>query len=736
MRAQRRTCALLLCGLLLSLDAAAQQRVPTQEEFFEIVRTQGVAAAVDLFHSVRQRNPDAVIFAERPMNNLALRYLYGGRVEEAIELLKLNVLAYPDAFNTYDSLAEGYMIHGDIDLAIGNYQQSVDLKPDNTRGVRYIYLLQHYTKDEHYIPMRDGVKLFTQVYLPKERSKTYPILLRRTPYSVGYYGPTYFNDRLGPNDLYPRAGFIFVYQDVRGTFLSEGDFVVMRPHQANKRGPQDTDESSDTYDTIEWLLANVPNNNGRVGIYGVSYSGFQAVMGMIDAHPALVAASPQASPADMWIGDDFHHNGAFRLMYTFDWLLGSARQRTGPSTAGPTRFDYGTPDGYQFFLDLGVLSNVDARYLHGGVPTWNEYMEHGDYDDYWMRQSVLPHLEHIGLGVLHVAGWFDAEDFRGPLNIYRTLEERNPHNRSTIVIGPWRHGGWTSMAGDALGEINFVQKTGDYFREKVEFPFFNYYLKGEGPLDLPEALVFETGLNEWRSYNRWPPPEASEKSLYLRAGGRLAFEPPAADASQAHDSYVSDLDKPVPWSAEIGTRQGYLWMVEDQRFAARRPDVLVYRSDVLTEDLTIAGPIIADLFVSTTGTDADWIVKLIDVYPDTTSERGASSGTPMGGFEMLLAADVFRSKYRKSFEHPEPLVPNRVTEISFGLGDRCHTFRRGHRIMVQVQSTWFPVIDRNPQTFVDIYHARVEDYQDAEHKVFRAPDYPSHLRLLVVDRAR
>lgn len=734
MRAHRSTLVVLLCGLLFAPQAAAQERVPTQDEFFEVVRTEGVAKAVELFHAVRQRHPDAVIFSEYPMNNLGLRYLYGGQVEEAIELLKLNVLAYPQAFNTYDSLAEAYMIDGDFEAAIENYEISVELEPDNIRGFRYIYLLQHYTKEEHYITMRDGVRLFTQVYIPNDRSKTYPVLLRRTPYSVGYYGPTYFHQRLGPNDLYPREGFIFVYQDVRGTFMSEGDFVVMRPHKPDKQGPQDTDESSDTYDTIEWLLENVPNNNGRVGIYGISYPGFQAVMGMIDAHPALVASSPQASPADMWTGDDFHHNGAFRLMYTFDWLVRSASERTGPSTTGSTRFSYGTPDGYQFFLDLGPLSNVDAKYLHGRVPTWNEYMEHGDYDDYWMRQSVLPHLQDIELGVLNVAGWFDAEDFHGPMDIYYTVEEQNPDNKSTIVIGPWRHGGWASMDGDALGEINFVQKTGEYFRENVEFPFFNYYLKDEGPLDLPEALVFETGTNEWRSYDHWPPEEVTKKSLYFHADGGLSFEPPSRDPSAAHDSYFSDLDKPVPWSAGIATRQGHLWMVEDQRFAARRPDVLVYQSDVLTEDITIAGPVIAKLFVSTTGTDADWIVKLIDVYPDGTWERGANSSMRMGGFQMLLAGEVFRSKYRNSFENPEPMIPDQVTEISFDLGDKCHTFAKGHRIMVQVQSTWFPVIDRNPQTFVDIYHASEADYQNATHTVHRAPDFPSHLELLVVER--
>ncbi len=732
MVAFRRASLTILCLILCTSALAAQVQVPTQEEFFEIVRTQGVAEAVELFHSLRQQHPDAVIFGEYPMNNQGLRYLYGGRVEEAIELLDLNVIAYPDAYNTWDSLAEAYMIHGDLDTAIEHYRKSVELNPDNIRGVRYIYLLQHYTKHEYRIPMRDGVELFTQVYIPKDRSEDYPILIRRTPYSVGYYGPTYFHQRLGPNDLYPKEGFIFVLQDVRGTFQSEGDFVVMRPHKPQKRPSQDTDESSDTYDTIEWLLENVPNHNGRVGLYGVSYSGFQTVMGMIEAHPALKAASPQASPADMWMGDDFHHNGALRLMYTFDWLVNSAQTRTALTTAF-TRFDYGTPDGYQFFFDLGPLPNVDRRYFQGRVPTWNEYMEHGDYDEYWKRQNVLPHLENVTLPVLHVAGWFDAEDFRGPTQIYYTVEEKNPDNNSTIVIGPWRHGGWASMDGDALGEINFEQKTGVYFRQNVEFPFFNYYLKGEGTLDLPEALVFETGTNEWRSYGHWPPAETTQQSLYLHAHGGLSFEPPSGDAEDAYDSYVSNPDKPVPWSTAIQTRQGHVWMISDQRFAARRPDVLVYQSDALNEDVTITGPVVADLFVSTTGTDADWIVKLIDVYPDTTSERGASSNMRMGGFQMLLAGEVFRSKYRNSFERPEPLVPSQVTEIAFDLGDRSHTFKKGHRIMVQVQSTWFPVIDRNPQRFVDIYHATEEDYQSAEHTVHRSAQLPSRIKVRVLE---
>lgn len=591
-----------------------------------------------------------------------------------------------------------------------------------------------YTKTEYMIPMRDGVKLFTQVYIPKDKSQKYPILLFRTPYSAGYYGPDNYRRYLGPNKDYAREGFIFVYQDVRGKFKSEGEFVVMRPHKKVKRGPKDTDESSDTYDTIEWLLKNIPNHNGRVGQWGISYPGWQTVMGMIDAHPALKASSPQASPSDMWIGDDFHHNGAFRLMYTFGWLSWNAQTRKGPAEERVKPFDYGTPDGYRFFLELGPIANVNRRYFNFQVPTWNEYMEHGDYDEYWKVQNVLQHLDNIKHPVLNVAGWFDAEDFYGPMSIYYTIEEKNPDNKSILVVGPWLHGGWARMDGDSLGDIRFKLKTGVYFRKKVELPFFNYHLKDKGELNLPEVLVFETGSNRWKTYDEWPPKEVAEKNLYFQANGKLSFTPLTEKSDLAHDSFISDPNKPVPFSVKIMRRQGHLWMVEDQRFAARRPDVLVYQSGVLTEDITIAGPIIASLYVSTTGTDADWIVKLIDVFPgDAPDNEPNPCNVRMGDYQMLLAGEVFRSKYRNSFERPELLVPNKVTKIEYDLRDRCHTFLKGHRIMVQVQSTWFPVIDRNPQKFVDIYHAEESDFQRATHRVYRSAKYSSHLKIRVLE---
>lgn len=590
-----------------------------------------------------------------------------------------------------------------------------------------------YTKEEFMIPMRDGVKLFTQVYMPKDKSQKYPILLFRTPYSIRYYGPDNYRSYLGPNRDYAREGFIFVYQDVRGKFRSEGEFVVMRPHRKVKRGPRDTDESSDTYDTIEWLLKNVPNHNGRVGQWGISYPGWQTVMGMIDAHPAMKASSPQASPSDMWIGDDFHHNGAFRLIYTFGWLSWNAQTRKSLTEERVKPFDYGTPDGYKFFLELGPVANVNRKHFNFQVPTWNEYMEHGDYDEYWKVQNVLQHLDNIKHPVLNVAGWFDAEDFYGPMSIYYTIEKKNPDNKSSIVVGPWLHGGWARMDGDSLGDIRFKLKTGVYFRKKVELPFFNYYLKDKGEMNLPEALVFETGSNRWKTYDEWPPKEVVEKNLYFQANGKLSFTPPNDESDLTHDSFISDPNKPVPFSAKILQRQGHLWMVEDQRFASRRPDVLVYQSDVLTEDITIAGPIIASLYVSTTGTDADWIVKLIDVYPgDAPDNKPNPCNVRMGDYQMLLAGEVFRSKYRNSFERPEPLVPDKVTKIEYDLRDKCHTFLKGHRIMVQVQSTWFPVIDRNPQKFVDIYHAEESDFQKATHRVYWSVKYPSHLKLKVL----
>lgn len=590
----------------------------------------------------------------------------------------------------------------------------------------------NYEKSEHMVEMRDGVRLFTVVYQPKDGSREYPILFYRTPYSIPPYGIDEYAELLGPSVEFDQDGYIFVFQDVRGKFQSEGEFEVMRPFLPVKDGPDDVDESSDTYDTIEWALQTLPQNNGKVGMWGISYSAWQAALGMMDAHPALIAVSPQASPSDMFIGDDFHHNGAFRLMYAFSWLAGNARTRSGQTTERGGSFDYGTPDGYNFFMEVGTAGSIDSLYFHGEVPAWNDFMDHPDYDEYWQAQNILEHLNDIRPAVLNVAGWFDSEDFYGPMSIYYTLEENHPQaNQNTLVVGPWLHGGWRRMTGESLGNIPFGQPTSEYFKREVQFPFFQHHLKGEEGWSQPEAVVFETGSNEWRSYDAWPPAEAVQRNLYFHPDGGLGFEPPT-DAD-GYDEYVSDPNRPVPFSAEVRTTQGHLWMIEDQRFASRRPDVLVYQTEPLQEDVTIAGPILANLNFTTTGTDADFIVKLIDVLPgDTADPEPNPTGVRMGDFQMLLAGEVFRAKYRNSYSNPEPLVPGQVTSLEFDLRDKHHTFRKGHRIMVQVQSTWFPVIDRNPQSFVNIYHAQPEDFQKATHRILRSSSQPSHLELGVM----
>ncbi|MBI4502146.1 MAG: CocE/NonD family hydrolase [Gemmatimonadetes bacterium] len=590
-----------------------------------------------------------------------------------------------------------------------------------------LYTRQHYTKSDYMIPMRDGVKLFTIVYTPKDTSQKYPILMNRTPYGIPPYGPDAYRRLLGPSPEFDRDGYIVVYQDARGKFRSEGVFQVQQPYQPVKRGPQDTDESSDTYDTIEWLLKSIPNNNGRVGQWGISYPGWETVMGMIAAHPALKASSPQASPSDMFIGDDFHHNGAFRFMYVFNWLSGNARVRSGQTEERVKPFDYGTPDAYRFYLDIGTVGRVNELYFHDQVPTWNEFMQHPNYDSYWTDQNLLNSLDGIKHPILNVAGWFDQEDFYGPMSIYYTIEKKNPTNQNTLAVGPWRHGGWSSMTGDSLGLISFGSPTSLHFQREVQFPFFQYYLKDKGSYKPAEAVVFETGTNVWKTYDHWPPTAATQQTLYLNAGGKLSFTPPT-DTGQVYDSYVNDPAKPVPFTQEQRPTQGYLWMVEDQRFAATRPDVLVYQTDPLTDNLTIAGPIIASMNLATSGTDADWIVKLIDVFP------GNYPDPRLGDYQMLVGAEVFRAKYRNSYAKPEPMVPNKATKIEWDLRDKYHTFLKGHRMMVQVQSSWFPVIDRNPGKFMDIYHAKPEDFQKTTQRVYRSKGLPSGVRVNVMPR--
>lgn len=584
-----------------------------------------------------------------------------------------------------------------------------------------------FTKYEYMVPMRDGVKLFTSVYVPKDASTTYPILLTRTPYSVAPYGVANYRDSLGPAPTgYLDEGYIFVYQDVRGTMMSEGVFVNMRPHLPVKAGQTAIDESTDTYDTIDWLVTHIPNNNGRVGQYGISYPGFYSAAGMIDAHPALKAVSPQAPIADWFAGDDFHHNGALFLPHAFNFFSSFGHPRPAPTTKWGPRFEHGTEDGYRFFLDAGPMPAFDTRYLKGGIAFWNEMLAHEQYDEFWKSRNLRPHLKNIAPAVMTVGGWFDAENLYGALQVYRATETQGAKNQNILVMGPWFHGGWARGEGSSLGDVRFDSKTSEYYRDRIERPFFRYHLKGTGQMTLPEATVFETGTNVWRSHDTWPPKGATPTAMYLAASGQLTTTAP--EATRAFDEFVSDPAKPVPVVPYIALGMTREYMVDDQRHASTRPDVLVYQTPVLDADTTIAGPIDVELLVSTSSTDADWIVKVIDVYPDDFPNPSPNPrDLKMGGFQQMLRGDVMRGKFRNSLEKPEAFVPNQATTVRFTMNDVYHTFRRGHRMMVQVQSTWFPLVNRNPQTFTNINTAGAGAYVKATHRVYREGDKGSKI---------
>lgn len=603
------------------------------------------------------------------------------------------------------------------------------------------YTRAHYTKYDYRIPMRDGVKLFTTVYMPKDTSQAYPILINRTPYSIAPYGIDNCRPVLGPSEIFDKEGFIFVYQDVRGRFLSEGEFIDIPYHKTAFSGPTDTDESTDTYDTIDWLVKHVPNNNGRVGIWGISYPGFFAAFGMIDAHPALKAASPQAPVGDVANGDDAFHNGAFFLAANFGFYTVFKPRPGGPARPERfARFNYGTPDAYDFYLKMGPLSNSNDKYFKNENAYWNYNLDHPNYDEFWQVRSLVPHMKNIKPAVLFVGGWFDAEDLAGPLNLFTALEKNGPLGPNTIVMGPWLHGGWAHMDGDRLGNLSFESKTGEFYREKIELPFFVHHLKGKGdglkPSKegaIPKAWVFATGTNEWRKFDAWPPRESREKTLYLCPGGRLSFEP-SADEGETFDEYISDPDKPVPVIGHIGEGMPGDYMTEDQRFASRRPDVLVYVTEPLDRDIVIAGPITPVLQVSTSGTDSDFVVKLVDVYPnDYPDPTPNPAKIRMGGYQQLVRGEPFRGKFRHSLEKPEPFVPNGTEKIEFVMPDAYHVFRPGHRIMVQIQSSWFPLTDRNPQKFMDIPRAKESDFIKATERVYRGGKDGSRIRLFVLE---
>ena len=587
-----------------------------------------------------------------------------------------------------------------------------------------------YSKREAHVPMRDGVELFCSIYEPRDRSREYGILLCRTPYSCRPYGPDAYRPRVGPSRYAMDHGFIIVYQDVRGRWMSDGRYDNMRPHVAGDPvvdGKPAIDESSDTYDTIEWLLAHVENHNGKVGIWGISYPGFYAAAALPEHHPALVCASPQAPIGDFFF-DDFHHQGAFLLSYFLATaVFGYQKEgRTTESWYSMVRPE--TPDGYQFYLELGALSNA-SEYYGQDNEFWTQIVEHPNYDEFWQARSIVPHLQNVDTAVMTVGGWFDAEDLYGPLNIYRELEARGGGAFNMLVMGPWGHGDWArEREVQVCGDVVFGEDLSTWYQTQVELPFFRHFLEGAPAPDLPEALLFDTGVKEWRKLDRWPP-AVDTRSLYLRAGGALAFGRPR-EQEAPFATYLSDPAKPVPYTEDVKvvfTPRSY--MAEDQRFASRRPDVLVYQTPVLEEDLTVAGEIFAHLQVSTTANAADWVVKLIDVYPgDTPDDPRGPDGVRLGGMQQMVRSEVMRARFRNGHHQAEPMVPGVITEVTVPLQDVLHTFKKGHRIMIHVQSTWFPLIDRNPQRFVpNIYQAKDSDFLSAMHRVYHSPAYASHL---------
>ncbi len=586
-----------------------------------------------------------------------------------------------------------------------------------------------YDKKEVYITMRDGVRLFTSIYTPKDNSETHPVILTRTPYNIEPAGPENFS--ISMTSEYIKDNYIRVLQDVRGRYMSEGTFEDVRPVNPQKKGKKDTDESTDTWDTVEWLIKNVPGNNGSVGIYGTSYPGFYSTMGIIGAHPAVKAVSPQAPVTAWFIGDDWHHNGAFFLADCFNFYTGNGHAFKKPSRKGFPQFSYPTPDNYEFFLSVGAIKNISPKYLGDSVKFWNEAFDHPDYDEFWKARDPRQYMKNVKPAVMTVGGWFDAEDLYGALHLYEAIETQNPRSvNNTLVMGPWSHGQWNGKEATNLGNVYWGFNVNEPYTI-LEKQFFDYYLKGKGTKDFPEAMIFITGKNEWRIFETWPPKNTDQKRLYLQQSGGISDAPP--NTTNNFLEYISDPQKPVPYTEDVHTNRTAEYMTDDQRFAARRPDVLVYKTDILDDDITLAGPVIADLFVSTTGTDADFIVKLIDVFPDSTKNPSDKIiKVPLGGYQMLVRGEVFRGRYRNSFEKPEAFVPGQVTEVKYEIPDVAHTFKKGHRIMVQIQSSWFPLVDRNPQKFVNIYECSESDFQKAAHRIYNDSQYPSHIEVSVL----
>lgn len=611
-----------------------------------------------------------------------------------------------------------------------------------------LWITEHYYKKEVQIPMRDGIKLFTALYIPKDSSEKHPILFNRTPYSCAPYGEDKVSGRLYYTYWlnYLKEGYIIALQDVRGRWMSEGEFVDVRPFNPNKKN-KDIDEASDTYDAIEWMINNIPGNNKRVGVFGISYPGFYSTMAALSNHPALKAVSPQAPVTEWFLGDDFHHNGAFMLMDGFSFYSGFGKPRPKPTTVGSPGYDIPSQDNYDFYLKTGALKNF-SKIMGDSIAFWNDLMNHPNYDAWWQARNTRNFVTNVKPAMLVVGGLFDAEDCYGAWNLYKAIEEKSKNTDNRLVMGPWFHGGWGGRSnGDYLGNVRFGSRTSEYYQQNIEMPFFNFYLKLKGTVhDIAEANIFFSGSNEWKHLQQWPPQNIESKNIYLKQNGLLSFDNAAnkikpEDRSKrpaSFSEYISDPAHPVPYTEDVHLDRTREYMTDDQRFASRRPDVLTFTTDVLTEDITLAGPLVADLKVSISTTDADFVVKLIDVFPDEfvydekEFGKGNGQGYPMGGYQMLVRGEIMRGRFRNSFSAPEAFEPNKITTVKYTLPDVAHTFKKGHKIMVQVQSSWFPLADRNPQKFVDIYHCSDSDFQKATIRIYHDAQNQSKIILPVL----
>jgi hypothetical protein len=626
--------------------------------------------------------------------------------------------------SSYDEIA-GSLEQGGQNLKIVFGRKPVETPAGSTEALK-----MKYDKKEVYLTMRDGVRLFTSIYTPKNNSNTHPMLLNRTPYNIEPGGPDNFNLFMQVYSRYVNEEYIMVFQDVRGKYMSEGVFEDIRPVIPLKKGNKDIDETTDTWDTVDWLIKNVSNNNGNVGIFGISYPGFYSTMGIINAHPAVKAVSPQAPVTDWFAGDDFHHNGAFFLLDCFPFYYSFGQPHRSLSREGSPGFRWPVPDNYEFFLSLGAIKSIAPKYLGDSIKFWNDVFAHPDYDEFWKARDPRQHLKNVKPAVMTVGGWFDAEDLFGALNIYEAIEIQNPPTvNNYLVMGPWSHSQWAGGNAYNLGDIFWGMDANKKYIE-YEVKFFNHYLKNEGSKDFPEASIFVTGINEWREFPTWPPKNVVEKKLYFLPGEIASFQAPAVNNS--FDEYVSDPMNPVPYMEDVHSGRPASYMNDDQRFASRRPDVMVYQTVILAEDITITGPLTADLFVTTTGTDADYVVKLIDVLPPDLKAEEQSIKVPLGGYQMLVRGEVMRGRYRNSLEKPEPFIPGKVTEVKYELPDVAHTFKKGHRIMIQVQNSWFPLIDRNPQKYVNIYKCSDSDFQKATMRIYHDSAYPSNLKVNIL----